>query len=163
VRAVTLVMGALACAGCGAPEPTSFIALERDFADYASWESTTFETTAFEGTEVPHDASVRRVFLSARPPAGATRWPPGTLLVKELPDVTLAMARRGGGFNAAGLGWEWFELARDDAGAVRIKWRGLGAPLGSEYGKSGNTCNVCHASAVELDGVLTPAFRLDGP
>jgi hypothetical protein len=43
---------------------------------------------------------------------------------------------------------------------VRIKWRGLGAPLGSEYGKSGSTCNDCHGSAKELDGVLTPEFRL---
>lgn len=162
MRTALAPLALLLFSACGpAPEPTTFIALERDFADYARWESTTFEVTALEGTEEGHGASVRRVFLSARPPAGAERWPVGTMLVKELPEVTLAMAKRGGDFNAAGaVGWEWFGLARDANGTVRIKWRGLGAPLGNEYGSSSATCNNCHASASQLDGVLTPAFRL---
>lgn len=147
-------------AACGAPEPQVFIALDRDFADYAQWEMVAFDAAGLE--EEGHPAGQRRVFRSAAPPAGATEWPVGTRFVKEMEGVTLAMAKRGGGYNAHGaVGWEWFELGHDSTGAVRIRWRGLGPPAGSEYSDRGDGCNTCHASSrAQLDGVLTPAYRL---
>jgi hypothetical protein len=165
-RLVSGLVALVLASGCGEPmDARGFIARERDFRDYPTWESVTFETTVLEGTEGEsgHTGGVRRVYLSARPPEGATEWPVGTRVVKELldADLIIASAKRGGAYNASGVrGWEWFGLKRDATGAVRIEWRGLGAPLGSEYGSATGTCNACHGSAKELDGVMTPDFRL---
>lgn len=149
-------------AGCGpempTPTPTGFIALERDFAGYDAW-----EVKAFEGEFVDeaHTAGPRRVFLNKRAPAGSTEWPVGTVFVKELDFTTFAMVKRGNGYNASGaVGWEWFELTRDASNTVRIKWRGLGPPLGENYSKSGQTCNACHGAATANDSVLTVDFHL---
>jgi hypothetical protein len=146
---------------CGAPPMTAtgFIALERDFQGYDTWESVTFD-----GPDIPnvHTAGPRKVFLNARAPAGSTEWPVGTVIVKELSFTTFAMAKRGGTYNANGAaGWEWFELTRDSNGTVRIKWRGQGPPLGESYSAAGQTCNDCHKGT--NDSVKTPAFTLPTP
>ena len=143
------------------PPLTGFIALERDFAAYDTWESVSFDGGAIE--EV-HAGGVRTVFLNGRPDAGLSEWPVGTVLVKELPFTTFAMVKRGAGYNADGAkGWEWFELYRDPPTTVRIKWRGLGPPLGENYSMTGQTCNDCHSAHVVNDSVLTPAFQVLTP
>lgn len=152
-------------AGCGQempqPVPSGFIALERDFVGYESW-----EVKAFEGVFVDeaHTAGPRRVFLNKRPPEGSTEFPVGTIFVKALDFTTFAMVKRGNGYNANGAhGWEWFELTRDANDISRIKWRGLGPPLGENYSKSGQTCNDCHGAVTSNDSVMTPDFRLSPP
>ncbi|PZR09361.1 MAG: hypothetical protein DI536_22535 [Archangium gephyra] len=148
-------------AGCGPepepPPPAGFIALERDFIGYDTW-----EVKAFEGEFVDeaHTAGPRKVFLNKRAPSGSTEWPVGTIFVKELDFTTFAMVKRGNGYNENGAkGWEWFELTRDANDVSRIKWRGLGPPLGENYSKSGQTCNACHGGAVANDSVLTVDFH----
>lgn len=165
MRRAVACFGLLVLAACGEPmDAHAFIALERDFKDYATWEAVSFETTVLEGTEGEgHTGGARTVYLSARPAEGATEWPVGTRVVKELHETgtVFAMAKRGGTYNASGVvGWEWFGLARDSTGALRIQWRGLGAPLGGEYGSAGASCNACHGSSRSLDGVMTPDFQL---
>lgn len=151
----------LVVAGCGAemPSPTAhdFIALDRDFAGYEAW-----EVKSFDGAFVDeaHTAGPRKVFLNKRAPTGSSEWPVGTVLVKDLDFTTFAMVKRGDDYNVNGaVGWEWFELSRDASNSVRIKWRGLGPPLGENYSKSGQTCNACHAGATANDSVLTVDFH----
>lgn len=146
-----------ACAPPEAP-PAVFIALSRDFEGYGDWPSVTLDGGTID---VVHMAGLRRVFLNARPDAGATEWPVGTIIVKELPFTTFAMVKRGDGYNERGArGWEWFELVPDIPNTVLIKWRGLGPPLGENYSKTGATCNDCHGAHVVNDSVLTPGLQL---
>lgn len=152
------VVGA-AFAACGPEEldtGSSFIALERDFADYRSW--TSYDLGPDGGIiDTAHTSNPRVVYINRLPDAGATEFPQGTVVVKESPLNTFAMAKRGGGYNASGAhGWEWFELLRDEtSGQVSIVWRGLGPPAGEVYGKAGQTCNMCHAANVMNDSVLS--------
>lgn len=151
----------LVACGCGEPMMTttpSPIALGSDFQGYESWES--FTLPAVDGGTA-HDGDARTVFINRRPPAGSAEFPVGTLIVKQLPFVTFAMGKRGGTYNQSGArGWEWFDLERHPSGAVVIAWRGLGPPVGEQYGKSSATCNDCHGAHPETDSVLTPALRL---
>lgn len=157
--AVAAALVAMACGPGGAPTDAgsgSFIAFAADFEGFEAWDSSTLSEP---GPDPVHTAYPRTVFINAMPPPGATEFPKGTVIVKKMPFNTFAMVKRGGGYNAAGaLGWEWFELV--EGGAVAIKWRGLGPPIGEVYGKSGQTCNQCHAGAQANDFVLTPALQL---
>lgn len=138
---------------------TSFIALECNFQGYESW-----ELSHFDGgfVDEAHPAGQRWVYLNHRPPDGSTEWPVGTIFVKVLDFTTFASVKRGGGFNSqdgGAPGWEWFELTSDANNTTRIKWRGVGPPIGENYSATGETCNACHSSG-DNDHVLTPAYRL---
>ena len=140
-----------------APGDTSFIALECNFQDYESW-----EVQHFDGgfVDESHPAGQRWVYLNHRPADGGTEWPVGTIFVKVLDFTSFASVKRGGGFNPGGAeGWEWFELEYDANNATRIKWRGVGPPIGENYSATGQTCNACHVGS-DNDHVLTPAYRL---
>ena len=156
--------------GCAAEaEPTTFIALGPDFADYREW-------IAFDrGLDpVPPAHEVESViYLDALPPAGATAVPIGTRIVKvEMhgEDPTTwelhAMVKRGGDFNADGsVGWEFFELSHIDDGPPLIVWRGEGPADGNGYVPAPGSedvigCNHCHASWPENDSVLSPDLDL---
>jgi hypothetical protein len=156
--------------GCGTatpPEPApagSYIALKRDFADFAKWEPFPVKEQA-DGGNV-HLAGARTVYLNERPPAGSTTWPVGTVVVKKMDDMSVdpatgeppplfAMVKRGAGFNLGGaVGWEWFGLALGTDGQPLIEWRGLGPPSTETYGASQATCNACHAGAGD-DAVMS--------
>lgn len=154
LRLLWLVLAS--CGGVMAPPTNSTIAFASDFEGYEAWESTVLPAQD-GGSE--HSADARTVFINRRPPAGSAEFPVGTLIVKELPFHTFAMGKRGGSYNTNGArGWEWFELTRSTIGTVAIKWRGLGPPVGEEYGKSGATCNDCHKSATATDSVMTPGL-----
>jgi hypothetical protein len=115
-----------------------------------------------------HTASVPRfAFLNGAPAHGATEFPVGTIIVKEVNVGELttrkifAMQKRGGGFDPGGaVDWEWFELQNLDADNVRIVWRGNGPPNGETYGGNPATCNDCHAGAKTNDFVWTMGFEL---
>ena len=102
------------------------------------------------------------------PAREAREFPVGTIIVKQArlaarPEGQLfAMVKRGGGYNLRGaVGWEWFELAEREDKSVAIKWRGISAPSGEEYGGDPHgTCNVCHSEAKANDFVKSPALAL---
>lgn len=151
-------MLALACG----PEPssgTSFIALDKDFQNYPSWQSYTFDGGAVDSS---HPAGPRTVFINQLPAAGSTSFDKGTIIVKVLDFTTFAMAKRGENYNASGAaGWEWFELFKEPStGAVSIVWRGTGPPAGEKYGKTGATCNQCHAGHTTNDSVMSPPLQV---
>src|SRR5262245_10984882 len=116
----------LACAiaalgpGCGGDdggdgEADVFIAFERDFQAFRTWE--TFPLGTQEPQELAHLKGMRTDFINRRPPRGATGFAVGTIIVKEvIPDEStdrqmFAAVKRGGGYNPDGaVGWEWFEL-----------------------------------------------------
>jgi hypothetical protein len=172
-RMVTLTL-ALAGLGCdtdrGELEPTEFIALQHDFEGFARWEH---ESLGFAETMPGHPGGQRTVYVNERPPAGAEEVPVGTCIVKTMETddfglLVLAMAKRGNGYNEDGaVGWEWFELAIDDAGRPVIVWRGKDPPDGECYGCLPGTesmieptsCNDCHEQAADQDYVYTPLAR----
>ncbi len=165
----------VACVGCSGasdddgpdPDPETFLAFASDFSGYKSWEH--FDITAAEGTPAStHLAGVRTIYINARPPAGATEFPVGTIIVKELsenPDAEkqiFCMVKRGGDYNANGAtDWEWFELTGDDDSAMTILWRGVGPPAGEKYGGDPNGgCNGCHSGAKDNDFVQADGLAL---
>jgi hypothetical protein len=160
-QALVLSMTVLAC-GPPMRTPTPGISVAADFEGYETWAS--FELAPVDGVVSDggvHDVGFRRrVFINQLPSGRERPFPIGTLIVKEEPFDTLAMAKRGGTYNTKGaLGWEWLELKRTSTGALGIKWRGLGPPVGEEYKSSDATCNDCHRSRPENDSVLTPALQ----
>ena len=80
---------------------------------------------------------------------GNGNYPNGTRLVKEVRRadgsvaVVTGMVKRGGSFNSANRGWEWFML--DSDGKITSR----GANLFN------NGCNGCHAAGASKDYVFT--------
>jgi hypothetical protein len=123
-------------AGCGTPTDTppqeeqSFIALQRDFQTFTTWE--TFQLAA-DGTNSLHTGVNRTIYLRSRPASGATKFPVGAMIVKHVDGEgdpngprTFAMVKRGGNYNRNGaLDWEWFELIANDQATA-------GADIGAE-------------------------------
>lgn len=157
-------------AGSGA-EPTTFIALERDFAGYRKW------TSFYMGEGDPETDDIlgpRTVYINQLPKPGATKFPVGTIIVKAVQVgepaewQLFAMVKRGGDYNFLGArDWEFFDMAQDAAYVPTVNWRGIGPPPGAGYGGSikGGTCNNCHGMAEDNDFVksapldLTPLSR----
>ena len=136
-----------------------------DFQGFVDWPSLALQFPSVSGS--PHAAGPRTVFINHEPPPDATAFPVGTIIVKrtEADGQLFARAKRGGDYNASGaVGWEWFELTTSASGAVAIKWRGFGPPLGEAYGGDPAAgCNACHKLAVDNDYVLTPGLTLASP
>ncbi len=160
---------AVRAAGCGRGEAERFVAFERDFQGFRRWEGGAFEERPARGQA--HHAGEQRFFI--RRPDSAVRagagggFAVGTVIVKEArlsarPEGQLfAMVKRGGGYNAEGAtGWEWFELWEREDGSVAIKWRGMSAPSGEQYGADPHgSCNGCHREASASDFVMSSAVR----
>jgi hypothetical protein len=145
----------------------AFLALDRDFADFRDW-------MPFELDAKSHAAAKGPVvvYLNDLPPADATQFPVGTLIVKTVeagaPSTWTihAMSKRGGDFNARGaLGWEFFELKIDKDDIPVIVWRGEKPADGHKYkdltgdNKTEQDCNDCHQSS-KNDAVLAPELDL---
>lgn len=163
------VLVSLALGGCAAETPPDvFIAFGEDFEGYPEW--TVFDR-GLDPVPPSHEAH-GYIYVNAMPPAGATEFPVGTMIVREqrLSDdpatwTIHAMVKRGGGFNADGAaGWEWFGLALEPDGRPFIAWRGTGPADGDGYvapvGGEVLSCNQCHASATYNDSVLSPVLVL---
>lgn len=172
---------ALVLAGCtcGGPEPTPtpevFVADERSFVDFDRWER--FDRGP-RGFLPSHPDGETYVYLSQRPPEGATAFPVGTIVVRvtaagPMSDWEVhAMVKRGGGYNAAGaVGWEYFDLDMVRTGETltpRVNWRGEGPGDdgdGYAHGAEGVAlgCNHCHAAVTEHDGMIGDELRLPMP
>lgn len=151
-----------------------FVAFARDFAGFRRW-----ERHAVSGAMIPVGArpGPTFVYVNARAPRGAHRWPVGTILVKSIEQgaphewTIHAMVKRGVPYNAAGaIGWEFFELRIPEGSEEPVVvWRGTGPPSGHGYAAMGRdagpdpiplVCNDCHAANWQSDGVLTPALAL---
>jgi hypothetical protein len=163
---------AAACGGSGSDGAT-FIALDRDFAGFQSWYSVSpLPFNQLSATVDP--TGTHAGFVSRRPPAGATRYPVGTVVVKAIEpsdDATtwelFGMAKRGGGFNASGAAdWEYFLLRVGTDGDPFITSRGLapsndGSDMGADAyapGGAAGGCNLCHGDSAYAgsDHVISP-------
>ncbi|MDF3067106.1 MAG: hypothetical protein K0R38_2707 [Polyangiaceae bacterium] len=159
-------VAALSAASCGGKETReTFVAFERDFQGFREWPGGPFEEKAAQGQT--HYAGEQRYFIAGpEPEGGEAQFPVGTIIVKQAridarPEGQLfAMVKRGGRYNPEGArGWEWFELAERADHSVAIKWRGVSAPSGEQYGADPHgTCNACHGEAKANDYVKSPAL-----
>jgi hypothetical protein len=158
--ALALLVGAAACSegNHGADAGVTFIALERDFTGYQSWLSMSLPHQ--ELADITEPMGPRFGFLNRRPPAGASEYPVGTIIVKEIRDQAdpltwprFAMAKRALDYNSGGaVGWEFFLLRIDANGAPYITSRGLAPNVdgfdggGDSYtpGGAAGGCNICH-------------------
>lgn len=156
----------LACPGqdAGADSASTFVAMQSDFADFATWDRTSVPGSE---TGTGHGATSKSVYLNFLPEDGATEFAVGTMLVKVTPvddgRAIHAMVKRGGGYNAEGaVDWEFFELVMADDGVTPvIDWRGIEPPFGSGYLcviDEGDTavvadCNGCHMAGSGNDFV----------
>jgi hypothetical protein len=162
---VTIAIAVAGCSGGGSASPAmgDFVAQNTNFRGYRTWTSFTIDDGQAAGAT--HVAGKRTIYINQLPPAGATEFPIGTIIVKEtaIDGKIFARAKRSPDWNPTGaVGWEWFELLTK-AGATGIFWRGLGPPAGEVYGGDPNAgCNMCHKLAPNNDFVLTPALMLAG-
>ncbi len=139
-----------------------------EFDGYESWTEFSFDGPAIAGS--PHTSGPRRVYLNKKPPHGATEFPVGTIIVKEIgpppasADTVFAMVKVGCGYNSDGADdWEWAELNVDTTGTrpeVGITWSGSEPPLGQTYSGDPTACNTCHALAKSNDYVQSRALLL---
>jgi hypothetical protein len=173
-----LLVTAFALAACGQhpgvtsdggePEdsgvPDVFIALVGDFEGYHQWHTVAL---GYEPPDIVHLGGDRTIFINHDPPHGATAFPTGTIIVKEVvPDdggtpQVFAMSKHGGDYNTGGaIGWEWIELAYGSE-PVQIVWRGVSPPSNTGYGTIPNgACNHCHKGGAPNDYVLDQPFNL---
>lgn len=143
---------------------TPVIAFASSFDGFTGWTSKTTDDAVAEGST--HVAGLRTVYINHLPSADATAFPLGTIIVKvtETDGKIFAREKRGGGYNATGaVDWEWFELEETAQSETVIIWRGVGPPIGEQYGGDPNGgCNSCHGAAGANDYVLSPWLRLGG-
>ena len=178
VLAVALLVAAAGCLdhtldpneGMGGGE--TFIALQRDFQMFRSWERVMVGEASVEGG---HPVGARFAYVNRSPAPGEGAFPVGSILVKTVENGAAdtwkihARVKRGGGFNSTGaFGWEWFDLRVTNEDNVVIMWRGEQPPrnhgyeslpgLGVTMTMDGN-CNTCHGAARETDFILSAALR----
>jgi hypothetical protein len=164
VTLAAVAAGAVGCSSGGPSDPAAngtFVAYNGDFKGYQSWASFSLDSPNASGST--HVSGKRTIYINHEPPAGASEFPVGTIIVKEtmVDGKIFAQAKRGGTYNGTGaVGWEWFELATL-GGVTGIKWRGKGPPAGEIYGGDPNAgCNMCHKLAVNNDSVLAAGLML---
>jgi hypothetical protein len=160
---VTLAAAGAGAAACtpGPSDDRPFVAWNSDFKGYKNWASISLDNPNAGGST--HVAGKRTIYINHEPPAGASQFPVGTIIVKETAadGKIFARAKVGGTYNDTGaVGWEWYEL-QTTRGVTIIGWEGKGPRSSESYGGDPNVgCNTCHKLAVDNDYVLTPALRL---
>ena len=158
MRALLLTICLLGCTT--APTDGEFVVQDSDFDGLETWQHWSIAATA-PGSF--HTTGPRIVYLNRKPPADATVFPVGTILVKTLENGsgdTFAMVKRGGDYNADwARGWEWLEITKT-SGQWRIVWRGDTPPEGAGYAEEGVSCNLCHAMARTHDWVQSKVLKL---
>jgi hypothetical protein len=134
------------------------------FANYESWTEFAFTGAAIPGS--PHTSGPRRIYLNQKPPHGATEFPVGTIIVKEIgappasADSVFAMVKVGCDYNSDGaVNWMWFEL-QFPTDAASILWSGSEPPPGQTYSGNPTACNDCHRDAQHNDYVESSELLL---
>lgn len=138
------------------PHRSEFAAVAADFTNYSKWDKIQETSVANALLGGAHNGSdpkaVRRIYkkqLLANADTAQAGHPVGTIIVKEtlqnsaITEIT-AMVKRGGNFNAANNGWEWFMIDPSTSGIVA-----QGGDL------LGGMCNVCHSQTKD------PALGVD--
>ncbi|WP_373549850.1 cytochrome P460 family protein [Haliscomenobacter sp.] len=124
--------------------PTStveeFIAKDADFDGFRNWEVVAILDKALSAEGRAHTDAARTIWIKPPNTKRGTngQYPIGTILIKEVKGGygIVAMVKRGGSFNPAHNGWEWFQI---DA-ASKITSR-----------SASNTCNNCHSLVKNQD------------
>lgn len=180
LRSIFLAAVALSSVACGPVESTNnpsgggggacepFTPLASDFAGYHGWKS--FHLEHGSQPDGVHDVNAPlTAYINELPPKGATSFPIGTIIVKEVEQGPItqrkvfSMAKHGCGYNADGaVDWEWFELNRNEGSddTARIVWGSIEPPKGDTYsGTTKGACNGCHEGAKSNDYVWSsPLF-----
>ena len=161
--ALALVASCMDTAGDGSDE---FVAMQRDFSGFPEWPHASLGVVP---TMPGHPGGSLTIYINHGQPPAPQPFPTGTIIVKvsdgddTVAPFILAMAKRGGDYNAEGaIGWEWFELKFDDNAEPVIVWRGEDAPDGECYGclpgddpmAEPTSCNDCHGAS-EQDSVYS--------
>lgn len=129
------------------PDPNSgseYTAVDADFQNFRNWTVVTQLSKALSADGRAHTDAARTIWIkqadAKRGPNG--QYPNGTILVKEVLGGygIVAMVKRGGDYNSAHNGWEWFHL--DSAGKITTR-------------NSASICNNCHAQVKNLDYAFT--------
>lgn len=155
----------------GCSGPPQFIVVDSDYAEYATWPSFDLGDAPLMG----HPAGERVAYLNQKAPVGATQYPMGTILIKEVRTVPddptkwdlFAMVKRGGNYDSDGArGWEFLILKRTASGAPLWTSRGEaprdsgdgGAGSYEGSGLNGKTCTTCHGAVgtEQHDYILSP-------
>lgn len=129
------------------PNPTSsteYVAADADFQGFRNWTVVVQLSKAQSADGRAHTDAARTVWIKQ---ANAVRdkngqYPNGTVFVKEVLGGygIVAMVKRGGTYNSAHNGWEWFHL--DSAGKITSR-------------NSSSVCNNCHAQVKNQDYAFT--------
>jgi hypothetical protein len=160
MKELALVLAVAACTSSTTEPEDTFLAFNTSFVPFRTWPMFHSDGPIDDGTLPPGVAGPRDQFLNEVPPAGATVFPIGTIIVEVRTDTgkIFASVKRGGGFNAAGAkDWEYFELEENP---VQYLWRGLGPPLGDTYGGDPDGCNTCHVQCAANDYICSPVLQL---
>jgi hypothetical protein len=134
------------------------------FEGYETWTEYAFDGGFIDGS--PHTSGPRRVYLKTKPEHGATAFPLGEVIVKEIGpppasgDSVFAMVKVGCFNDGGAAGWEWAELSVDSTGAPGILWTGAQPPPGMSYSGNPEACNECHGLAKSNDYVQSPELLL---
>ncbi len=136
----------ISCSEENTNEPEQeFAATDSDFLGWTSWTKVAEKSgpdPALGEAHSGNDATVKRIiYIKDNAARGSNgQYPVGTRVVKETRDkdgnimMITAMAKRGGSFNSAHNGWEWFVIENN-----RISARGENLMDGM--------CNGCHSGA----------------
>ncbi|HEY2517870.1 MAG TPA: hypothetical protein VGI39_43670 [Polyangiaceae bacterium] len=175
VTVTGVVWASLAAVGCGSSggdtgggddSGAPIVVTQATFNGFHDWTSFDFMGTPIPGS--PHlTAGPRTDYIKALPPPGSTKFPVGTIIVKEVDDgataarQVFAMVKVGGGYNSGGaVDWKWFELKNAADGTETILWGGTAPPAGEQYANTGITCNDCHSMASANDFVQSHVLNL---
>jgi hypothetical protein len=164
--ALAMLAAVVGCSGSGknggGEANSAFLALDPDFAGFQSWYQLTLPPNPLSELVDPVGPHVG--YLNRRPPAGATSYPVGTIIVKAIQREAapsswelFGIAKRGGGFNPDGAaGWEFFLLRIGPDGNPYVTSRGL-APRDDGFDGGNNAsyspggaaggCNLCHGQS----------------
>jgi hypothetical protein len=148
-----------------ADAPTVFIAFSSTFQGFRHWPAVHDPGPADDGSFPTDVLGPRTQYVNHWPPAGATEFPVGTVIVEARESGAkkiFAAVKRGRDFNRTGArNWEWFELA-ESPDRVLVVWRGVGPPTNDSYGGDPEGgCNSCHARCgAANDFICSSALQL---
>jgi hypothetical protein len=157
--ALVLAVGSIGLV-CGS-DGREFVAVQTDFAGCQNWHCANLGQSPL----ADDPPGVRMGCINHVPPATATVYPVGTIIVKQIESDPnpmnwdlFGMVKCGGTYNESGaLGWEFFLLRPGSNGDPMITARGIDLSY-----NGGSVCNSCHGTpaSAATDHVLDAPLRL---